>query len=111
MNSNAKIGSKTRLLKATRPNGSKSARKIIGEQSFVRGGERIDDFQPSNLKAVLHVFGQQNYCSCPARYCDNDRIEILEHIPFGQIERFQQIRRTGFGAIKATQKFIGSFQS
>ena len=47
---------KTRHLKATKRNGSKSRAKIIGEQSFVCGGEGIDDFQTVDLKTVLHIF-------------------------------------------------------
>lgn len=51
-----RTGSKTRRSKATKSSGSKSGAKIIGEQSFVRGGEGVDDFEAFDLQPVVHIF-------------------------------------------------------
>lgn len=44
-------------LATKKPKGSKSGAKIIGQQCFVRGGERVNDPQVVDDQPVVHVFG------------------------------------------------------
>jgi hypothetical protein len=77
--------------RAKKPNGSKGARKIIGEQGFVGGGERVDDFQPRDLKPVMHIFGEQQHGTCAAGYGDDECIEISEIISTGIFRGVDQV--------------------